>query len=255
MSIGIDTRISEKLYNLVRHKFDTKRWDPESFELCFFKYCFDKFDKSRLFIVIRACCSPSTKIDPGKNYFFATTFDKGMNLRYDLFHRSPLVSSTCLNRQAECTKIVTSCLDDHILSREEFFPCDFSEGSYFCPHHFFFFFSRYLEIIRIFGKYFYMVFIVSKFAIYLEKSRIHNSISDISTSWEKKFFSIFYFWEDFFCMFDPFCFCFIRHHAGCYKISTLVRQVRMDKPFFREIFIGFTTENFIIQNTYLLLSG
>jgi hypothetical protein len=49
-------------------------------------------------------------------------------------------------------------------------------------------------------------------------------------------------------MFDPFCFCLVRHDTRRDKISTLVRQVRVDEPLFREIFIGLATKYFEIQN-------
>ena len=158
------------------------------------------------------------------------------------------MSPACLYGEAKCTEIITTRLYDDILPGEELFSCNFSKRANFCHHHGFFFFWSDTEVIRIFGENFYILPIRGKLTIYLEKSWIHDSISDIATSREEEFFSFSDLWEHFFRMFDPFCFCLVRHDTRRDKISTLVRQVRVDEPLFREIFIGLATKYFEIQN-------
>lgn len=158
------------------------------------------------------------------------------------------MSPARLDCQTKGTKIITSCLDDHIFSGEEFFSGDFFERPDFRRHHGFFLFWGHMEVVWIFGEDFYLVSIGLELMIYLEKSGIHDAVPDIPTSRQKEFFMVSDFWEDFFCVLYPLCFSLIGDDTWRDKISTLIRQVWMDEPFFCEIFIGLTAKYFVVQN-------
>lgn len=116
------------------------------------------------------------------------------------------MSSTCLDCQTKGTKIITSRLDDHIFSREELFSGEFFERADFRQHHRFFLLGGDVEVIWILWEYLYLLSIVLELMVYLEKSGIHDTISDIPTSGEEEFFLILDGGEDFFRVFHPLCF-------------------------------------------------
>ena len=247
MSIGDDARIFKEWDQLIRTKLHTERWYTESFDLCLFEHFRHKFDKLRLGIVIWWGCSPGTEIDTSKYNFLATTFDKSTNLLDNLLHWSPLMSTTRLNRETKGTEIITSCLYNHIFSREKLFSCYFFEWSDLRLHHGFSFLCCDLKIIRIFREDFYLFSKRDEFIVYLEKMRIYHSISDISTPWKVECFVFCEFWEDFFRMFDPLCFRLISDDTWCDKIPIFFLEMRMHEPFFREVFIRFATEDFVFH--------
>ncbi len=101
------------------------------------------------------------------------------------------MSSTGLDRKAKGTEIITPRLDDDMLPSEELLSGKSPERTNLGFHDFFLFFGCHHIIIWIFWKDFYGISVVDKFTIHFEKFRIHDAISDIPTSGEEEFLSIF----------------------------------------------------------------
>lgn len=107
-----------------------------------------------------------------------------------LLHWSPLVSSSRLDCETECTEVITSCLYDHEFSREEFLARELAQCSYLALHHLASLFWSESKIIWILRKYFYLIFVSLELRVYFEESWIHYTISDITTSREVEFFIV-----------------------------------------------------------------
>lgn len=124
MCIGDDTRLCKESNELITTELDTKRRDTQSLQCCFLQNCSYEFDESGLSIVVGRRRSPGSEIDPCEDDLLATASHEVVYLLDDLFHRSPLVSSTCLYRETEGTEVVAPRLDHHVFACEEFPSCD-----------------------------------------------------------------------------------------------------------------------------------
>lgn len=251
MNIGIDAYMFEESDNFFVEKFNTKGRNSNSLNVSLLEYCFDKNVELRHRIVIWTVWSPCSEIYACQDYFRSSFFDKCIYFFDNFDNWSPFMASARLYRETKSTKIITSGLNNNIFSRENLFSLEFLKGSYFCLHHSFFLFLCHDEITGIFRENFYFFFPFFQFVVYSIKIRIDHTVSDISASGEIEFFLLWEFWKNFECFFYPFCFCFIGNDTRCNKISVFIGNMRVDEPFFCEVFVGFTTKNSIIQRKYI----
>ena len=92
------------------------------------------------------------------------------------------MSPTCLYRETKSTKVITTSLYDHEFPCEEFSASELFEVSYFGLHHGAPLFWCHGKVIRVFGKYLYLVLVSLELRIYFKKPRVDNAISDITTA-------------------------------------------------------------------------